>query len=209
MDQKESNFESNSQASKDLVKLLTELVSVAKGLISATPNKNDKIEQVQSTNDHLKYLYPSIRSGKQHSFNTTAHGTSRKRSSNTLKSLSSKKQKVHEMLRDVFFIDDPMVDEVPRRNERQRYYARGLVATAVKFNSNMSPEEARKVIIERFSNLPEMSDFEFVKAVDESLVSPSVDLWDFLTLKHVIGQGSIYLRCVSKNNDNIDFEQSC
>ena len=45
------------------------------------------------------------------------------------------------MLRDVFFIDDPMVDEVPRRNERQCYYARGLAATAVKFNSNMSPEE--------------------------------------------------------------------
>ena len=141
MDQKESNFESNSQASKDLVKSLTELVSVAKGLISATPSKNDKIKQVQSTNDHLKYLYPSIRLGKQHPFNTTAHGTSRKRSSNTLKSLSSKKQKVHEMLRDVFFIDDPMVDEVPRQNERQRYYPRGLVATAVKFNSNWSPEE--------------------------------------------------------------------
>ena len=205
MDQKESNFESNSQASKDLVKSLTELVSVAKGLISATPNKNDKIKQVQSTNDHLKYLYPRTQSGKQHPFNTTAHGTSRKRSSNTLKSLSSKKQKVHEMLRDVFFIDDPVIDEVSRQNERQRCYARGLVATAVKLNSNMSPEETRKVITERFSNLPEMSDFEFVKAVDESLVSPSVDLWDFLTLKHVIGQGPIYIKCVSKNNDNIDF----
>ena len=111
---------------------------------------------------------------------------------------------VHEMLRDVFFIDDPIVNEVPRRNERQCYYARGLVATAVKFNSNMSPEEIRKVDIERFSNLPEMSDFEFVKAADESLASPSVDLWDFLTLKHVIGQSPIYIRRVSKNNDNID-----
>ena len=39
--------------------------------------------------------------------------------------------KFHDMLRDVFFIDDPIVDEVPRRNERHRYYARGLVATAV------------------------------------------------------------------------------
>ena len=43
MDQKESSFELNSQASKDLVKSLTELVSIAKGLISATPNKNDKV----------------------------------------------------------------------------------------------------------------------------------------------------------------------
>ena len=48
-----------------------------------------------------------------------------------------------------------------------------------------------------------MPDFEFMKAVDESLVSPSVDLWDFLTLKHVIGQGSIYIRSVSKNNGSI------
>ena len=43
-----------------------------------------------------------------------------------------------------------------------------------------------------------------MKAVDESLASPSVDLWDFLTLKHVIGQSPIYIRSVSKNNDNID-----
>ena len=86
---------------------------------------------------------------------------------------------------------------------RECYYARGLVATAVKLNSNISPEEMQKVIIERFSNLPEMPDFEFVKAVDESLVIPSVDLWDFLTLKHVIGQGPIYIRSVSKSNDNI------
>ena len=35
------------------------------------------------------------------------------------------------MLGNVFFIDDTMVDEVPRRNERQCYYARGLLATAV------------------------------------------------------------------------------
>ena len=136
MDQKESNFESNSQASKDLVKSFTELFSVAKGLISATPDKNNKTEQVQLTNDHLKYLYPSIRSGKQHPLNTTAHGTSRKRSSHTLKSLSSKKQKVHEMLRDAFFIDDPMVDEVPRRNERQRYYAKRQHVTRRNAKSN-------------------------------------------------------------------------
>ena len=45
------------------------------------------------------------------------------------------------MLRDVFFTDDTMVDEVPRQNERQHYYARVLVATGVKSNSNMSPEE--------------------------------------------------------------------
>ena len=48
-----------------------------------------------------------------------------------------------------------------------------------------------------------MPDFEFMKAVDESLVSPSVDLWDFLTLKHVIGQGPIHIRSESKNNGSI------
>ena len=63
------------------------------------------------------------------------------------------------MLRYIFFIDDPVVDDETRRNERQCYYARGLVATAVKFNSNMSPEEIRKVITERLSNLHEMPDF--------------------------------------------------
>ena len=61
----------------------------------------------------------------------------------------------------------------------------------------------RKVILERISKLPEMPDFEFVKAVDERLVSSSVDLWDFLTLKYIIGQGPIYVQSVSKNNDNV------
>ena len=98
------------------------------------------------------------------------------------------------MLRDAFFIDDPMVDEVPRRNERQCIMLKGI----------MSPEEMQKVIIERFSKLPEMPDFEFVKAVDASWVSPSVHLWDFLTLKDVTGEGPIYIASVSKNNDNID-----
>ena len=98
------------------------------------------------------------------------------------------------MLRDAFFIDDPMVDEVPRRNERQRIMLKGI----------MSPEEMQKVIIERFSKLPEMPEVEFVKAVDASWVSPSVYLWDFLTLKDVTGQGPIYITSVSKNNDNID-----
>ena len=67
----------------------------------------------------------------------------------------------------------------------------------------MSPEEMRKVILERISKLPEMPDFAFVKAVDERLVSPSVDLWDYFTLKYIIGQGPIYVRSVSKNNDNV------
>ena len=48
-----------------------------------------------------------------------------------------------------------------------------------------------------------MPDFEFVKAVDERLVSPSVDLWDFFNLKYIIGQGPTYVRSVSKSNDNV------
>ena len=67
----------------------------------------------------------------------------------------------------------------------------------------MSSEEMRKVILERISKLSEMSDFEFVKTVDERLVSPSVDLWDFLTLKYIIGQGPTYVRSESKNNDSV------
>ena len=71
MDQKESKFEPNFRPSKDPVNSLTKFVSVAKDLISAGPNESDEIEQLQSTNDHLKYLYLSIKSGKQESFNTS------------------------------------------------------------------------------------------------------------------------------------------
>ena len=108
------------------------------------------------------------------------------------------------MLGNAFFIDNPMLDDFLIQNERQCHYAGGLLATSVKFNNIMSPDELRKEIIERFSSLPEMPDFEFLKAVDKSLVSSYVDLWDFLTLKHVIGQGPTYIRSVNNKNDNID-----
>ena len=49
-----------------------------------------------------------------------------------------------------------------------------------------------------------MPEFGFLKAVDKSLVISSIVLWEFLTLKHVIGQGPIYIRSVSNKNDNID-----
>ena len=75
MDQRESNFVLNSRANKYPVKSLTEAVSVTKQLISATPNKSDKTEQLQSTNDHLKYLYTSIQLGKPQSFNTSPNRT--------------------------------------------------------------------------------------------------------------------------------------
>ena len=98
------------------MKLFTEPPSVIKGLISVKPNKNDWIKQLQSTNDHLKSfdLYPSVQSGKQRSCNASANGTWRKRSSNTFKSFSSKNKKYHEVLRDVFFIDDSMLVEFLR-----------------------------------------------------------------------------------------------
>ena len=39
---------------------------------------------------------------------------------------------------------------MPRRNDRQMYYANDLVASAVKFDSNMEEADIKNEIMERF-----------------------------------------------------------
>ena len=49
----------------------------------------------------------------------------------------SKKTKITETLKDIIFINDPDVCDVPRKSDRAFYYRSGLVALAVKFSSDM------------------------------------------------------------------------
>jgi hypothetical protein len=53
---------------------------------------------------------------------------------------------VQETLKDVFMIVDPNISAVPRRNGRQLYYVNNLVASAVKFNSNMEEGDIGEAI---------------------------------------------------------------
>ena len=78
--------------------------------------------------------------------NRKAQGRSTGSSSITLtkaRSYASNQQSQSETvtLKDVFFIDDPKCEKVPRSCEREYYYNEELVACAVQFRASMSPCE--------------------------------------------------------------------
>ena len=70
-------------------------------------------------------------------------------------------------MKDVFLIDDPTIENVPRKGERQYFYQNDLVASAVKFRSNMIENDIRWEIMNQFPQYSAVNfpDFEFLKAV--------------------------------------------
>ena len=77
-----------------------------------------------------------------------------------------KKEKVLETMKDVFLIDDPTIEIVPRKGERQYFYQNDLVASAVKFSSNMTENDIRWEIMNQFPQYSALNfpDFEFFKS---------------------------------------------
>ena len=57
----------------------------------------------------------------------------------------------------------------------------------------MSETDIRVQIACKFEQYPFL-DYEFMKAVDETLVCPNIETWDYAILKHVTGQGPLYIR---------------
>ena len=106
------------------------------------------------------------------------------------------KKKLTETLKDVFLISDPSITTVPRRNSRQFYHKNGLVATAVQFGSSMDNEDVYKQIRKSFCKYEDLQ-FEFLKAVDD-LVNPGVEKVDYKVMKHITGQGPVYVRSTKK-----------
>ena len=107
------------------------------------------------------------------------------------------KKKFTETLKDVFLISDPSITTVPRRNSWQFYHKNGLVATAVQFDSSMDDQDVYKQIRKRFCKYEDLQ-FEFLKAVDDDLVNSGVEKVDYKTMKHITGQGPVYVRSTKK-----------
>ena len=188
------------EAEKDLIKNLVNLVNAAK---KVPTNGNKDITET------LRNLYPST-SRKQEEHQRQFQNKSPltpaqvwgggdnnvgKRKSNTFlkRKAVSKKTKITETLKDIIFINDPDVCDVPRKSDRAFYYRGGLVALAVKFSSDMDDFLIRETIKENFTGATDI-DFEYMKAVEDSLVCPLIQDWDYKTMKHVCGQGPIYVR---------------
>ena len=87
-----------------------------------------------------------------------------------------------------------------RRSERQFFYQHEFVACAVKFTSDTLEDH----IIQHSKQFPVVGSsipfpkFSFLKAVDDLLIEPDIECWDYSTVKHIVGQGQIYIRVHKK-----------
>eukprot|EP00794_Sanderia_malayensis_P011469 gene11469-12665_t len=204
------------RSTSDIVARLTELVCVASSAINQQ-TENTRItsseEQPRNINeDVLRRLYPSLgsiapsassrpqctpasylpslpslplpssaraRNQSRNPFNRAEKGRKRKRVVEEKETMAYK---------DVFFINDPRMSKVPRRQDRQHYYDVGLVGSVVAFRSTMVEHEIRKAIadsIPRFKELTVKPEFEIMKAVGPRLFSvPEIPEWNYKILKH-------------------------
>ena len=77
-------------------------------------------------------------------------------------------------LKDIFFIDDPKCEKVPRRAEQEFYYEEELIACAVQLKQSMTPEQVKEKIGKSFErSCGFCPPFEYIKAVGDKLVSPT------------------------------------
>ena len=61
----------------------------------------------------------------------------------------------------------------------------------------MDDEDVYKQIRKRFCKYEGLQ-FEFLKAVDDDLLNPGVEKLDYKTMKHITGQGPVYVRSTKK-----------
>ena len=126
--------------------------------------------------DALKSLFPSLKKRAQPK--------------------EKKAKVVKEYLKDVYIIPSPKIKTVPVKRKRQAYYENGLVMSALTLTNEMSEIDVRVAISARLDEKfpPICPDFTFVKAVGDTLIETDVETYDAKTIRHLFGQGPIYIR---------------
>ena len=93
-------------------------------------------------------------------------------------------------------LPNPRMKLLRRGRIREELYVRGFVATAVTITNEMTASEIEGQLATLFSNKLKGRPFNFVRAVGDKIVN--VNLAQGITgkiLKHICGQGPVYLRC--------------
>ena len=189
-----------SKKEEELVSSLTNLVKAARKVPLTESTKTDNENDASVVQKALRRLYPS---GCKITPDGISKNTTSKRKNEFSPSLSqvwgrqkkqtkkvSKAKKITESLKDIIFLNDPGIAEVPRKSERKYFYESGLVALAVKFTSDMDNFKVREVIMDNFTCDEE---FDFMKPIENTLVCPLNQDWDYKTMKHLTGQSPIYI----------------
>jgi hypothetical protein len=101
------------------------------------------------------------------------------------------------VMKDIILLPNPRMKLLPRGRIREELYVRGFVTTAVNITNEMTASEIEGHFATLFSNKLKGRPFNFVRAVGNKIVD--VNLAQGITgkiLKHICGQGPVYLRCV-------------
>ena len=133
--------------------------------------------------------------------NFVTNNSGKKRTKFIKKPTGSKKPKRGDqrtVFKDVILLPDPKQQKVPRGTTREALYSHGFTTT-IELHPSMTENDIRKLLEERFSrklwDLNKSPKFEFVRAVHNKLVSiDQGQTSDARLLKHISGQGPIYIR---------------
>ena len=209
----------NANSHSALVNQLCRLVDTIRENNNAENRRTDRLQPQETTSVAISRLFPSV-NGNTRLTNTT--GTSSSTSGTHFEALENTPQflpkRINEsrkgkrkkpytkkkdaqsssVMKDVFLLPSPRMKNVPRGRKREELYARGFVATAFTITNDMSNAE----LIESFSSifsekLRGFRKFTIVRGIGNKIVeiNTSQEI-NGKVLKHICGQGPIYLRCV-------------
>ncbi|KAL9951675.1 hypothetical protein ACROYT_G044393 [Oculina patagonica] len=101
-------------------------------------------------------------------------------------------------IKDIILLPNPNMASVPRGRKREELYVRKLVATAFEIYGDMTSSEIYDAFASFFSRKLKGKSFEIVRAVGNKIISPNISQGvTGRVLKHLTGQGPVYLRCKS------------
>lgn len=115
-------------------------------------------------------------------------------------------------LKDIYLIPSQQLSRVPRGRTRSNLSENGFVSFSIVFSADMSEEEVRDVILTefraKFQAIEGDSKFQFLKAVNDSLIELPNKVWDAKFLKHMTGNGPLYIRAAKSIPVHATFRES-
>ena len=122
---------------------------------------------------------------------------------NAAKEKSSAKSSAAAVMKDVVLLPNPRMKDVPRGQTREELYVRGFVATAVILTNELTVCEIQRQFATLFDKKLRGGQFTIVRAVGNKIID--INLSQEINgkiLKHICGQGPVYLRCLRPTDTN-------
>jgi hypothetical protein len=197
---------SSSDSHGSLVNQLCRLVDTIRQGNNDGHRRENENHATETTSAAITRLFPSV-NGRRNTTNDTNPITPRFVPSRANVPKQTKRKKPYSkkseasstpVMKDVILLPNPRMKTVPRGRKREELYARGFVATAFSITNEMTNAQMHQQFSTMFSEkLKGTRTFTIVRAVGNRIVE--INISQEITgkvLKHICGQGPVYLRCV-------------